>query len=178
MEVEQEIEQEIEQGVEREIEQEAKQAAANYNYSAQNLAYMGDAVFELYVRQMLLQKGSQPVDALNRQARGYVSAKAQAVMYNQILPLLTDEETSILKRGRNLHSTSKAKSAGTLEYRHATGLETLFGYLFVKDRHQRLREIFDKCTEAKNETANNNTKKEMKLITETVTETKTETTNG
>jgi len=115
------------------------------NYSAQCLAYMGDAVFELYVRKMLLDQGNRPVNTLNKQARQYVSAAAQAEMYHHIEPLLTPEEQAVMKRGRNLHSYSKAKNADTSEYRHATGLETLFGYLFMNVQHERLAEIFEYC---------------------------------
>ena len=117
----------------------------NAPHSAQCLAYMGDAVFELYVRKMLLSRGSRPVNKMNIEARGYVSARAQSVMYHKLEPLLSTEEAAVMRRGRNLHSSSKAKSAGTLEYRHATGLETLFGYLFVNDRYERLSEIFQLC---------------------------------
>jgi len=118
---------------------------ANKHYSAQCLAYMGDAVFELYVRKMLLSGGNRPVNTLNKQARQYVSAAAQASMYHHIEPLLTQEEQAVMKRGRNLHSYSRAKSANTLEYRHATGLEVLFGFLFVNERHERLAEVFEFC---------------------------------
>ena len=115
------------------------------HYSAQCLAYIGDAVFELHVRQMLLEKGSRPVNVLNKQARQYVSAPAQAAMYHHIESMLTSEEQVIIRRGRNLHSYAKAKNAGTSEYRHATGLEALFGYLFVTEQHERRVEIFELC---------------------------------
>lgn len=118
-------------------------------YSAGCLAYMGDAVFELHVRNMLLKDGGRPVHALNKQARQYVSAPAQAAMYHHIQPLLTDEERLVMKRGRNLHSASKAKNADTSDYRHATGLETLFGYLFLKNEHQRILEVFNLCVDTK-----------------------------
>ena len=106
---------------------------------------MGDAVFEMYVRKMLLSAGNQPVNVLNKQARGLVSAAAQAEMYHRVAPYLTQEEQAVMKRGRNLHSTSKAKNADTSEYRHATGLETLFGYLFLRNEHERLAEVFNIC---------------------------------
>ena len=114
-------------------------------YSSHCLAYIGDAVFELFVRKMLLAEGSRPISALNIQARRYVSAKAQAEMYHLIEPHLNAEEQAVLKRGRNLHSGSKAKNAAASEYRHATGLEALFGYLFVNGKHERLEEIFKLC---------------------------------
>ena len=120
------------------------------HYSAQCLAYMGDAVFELYVRKMLLSNGSRPVNILNKQARQYVSAAAQAAMYHHIEPLLTQEEQAVMRRGRNLHFNSKTKNADMSEYRHATGLEVLFGYLFVNEQHERLAEIFEFCTSITN----------------------------
>jgi len=119
------------------------------NYSAQCLAYIGDAVFELYVRNMLLSEGNRPVRALNVQARKYVSAAAQALMYHSVAPHLSEEELSVMRRGRNLHSSSKAKNADVSEYRHATGLETLFGYLFVNEMHERMTEIFEICVRGK-----------------------------
>ena len=114
--------------------------------STANLAYMGDAVFEIHVRKMLLTK-NRPIDVVNREARKYVSAKAQAIMYHKLESHLSEDEYSVMKRGRNLHSNSKAKNAGTIEYRHATGLETLFGHLFVNQHHERIEELFKICIE-------------------------------
>ena len=113
--------------------------------NTKSLAYLGDAVFELLVREMLLSKGDRPVDVLNVHARRYVSAAAQAAMYKKINPSLTVDEQSAMKRGRNLHSYSKAKNANTSDYRHSTGLETLFGYLYTNNQHERMAEVFDMC---------------------------------
>jgi len=110
-----------------------------------NLAYLGDAVFELLVREMLIKNGT-PFQALNPRAKTYVSAIAQSKMYHKIFDTLTEAEQSIMKRGRNLHSTSRAKSAGVSEYRHATGLEALFGHLHITGEFERLNEIFECCT--------------------------------
>ena len=117
------------------------------NHPAQALAYLGDAVFELKVREMLLAQGARPVDALNQAARRYVTATAQAAMYHRIAPLLTDEEQAILRRGRNLHGGRKMPNIA--DYRHATGLETLFGYLHANGMHTRLAEVFALCTNEK-----------------------------
>ena len=114
--------------------------------SAGCLAYLGDAVFELFVRKMLLNRGSRPVNTLNKEARRFVSAEAQATLYHHIIPHLSEEEQSVMRRGRNLHSRSKSKNADTSSYRHATGLEALFGYLFLNEQHERLTEIFEICT--------------------------------
>jgi len=124
---------------------DTKIASFAKHYSAQNLAYIGDAVFELHVRKMLLSTGNRSVNALNKAARGYVSAKAQAVMYHAVEPHLSEEEMSAMRRGRNIRTNTKAKNAGMSEYKHATGLEALFGYLFVNERHERIAEIFNIC---------------------------------
>ena len=111
------------------------------------LAYLGDAVFELRVREMLLTRNANgaSVRELNCQARAYVTATAQAAMYHTLYNSLTEEEQAVIKRGRNLHSTSRAKNAGVTAYRHATGLETLFGYLHEKNAHERVKELFERC---------------------------------
>lgn len=113
--------------------------------STQNLAYLGDAVFELAVRARLTADGSKPVSVLNRAAKAYVSAGAQAAMYQKIYPLLTEEEQSVMKRGRNLNTASRAKHANLTDYRHATGLEVLFGYLYLQNQPERLEEVFNLC---------------------------------
>jgi 23S rRNA maturation mini-RNase III len=119
--------------------------AQGVNHSnAAELAYLGDAVFELFVREMLINEGI-PFRAINRRAKTYVSAHAQAAMYHRIFPVLSPEEQHIMKRGRNLHSLSRAKNAGVSEYRHATGLEALFGHLHKNGEITRLKEIFFMC---------------------------------
>ena len=116
------------------------------------LAYIGDAVFELLVREMLLSEGIS-FRNMNPRAQEYVSAVAQSQMYHKIFTLVTEEEQYILKRGRNYYcSSSRAKNAKASEYRHATGLEALFGYLHQQGNHTRIREIFALCTgDIKNE---------------------------
>jgi len=108
------------------------------------LAYLGDAVFELMVRDMLLKNGI-PFRDMSRRAKDYVSAVAQNAMYHKIFDLLSEDEKCIMKRGRNLHSASRAKSARVSEYRHATGLEVLFGYLHDSGQVARLSEVFEMC---------------------------------
>ena len=108
------------------------------------LAYLGDAVFELFVRDMLIKKGISFHD-LSPQARNYVSATPQSQMYHKIFDKLSAEEQAVMKRGRNLHSSSRSKSAGVSDYRHATGLEALFGYLHSQGKHDRLAEVFSLC---------------------------------
>ncbi|MCL1988986.1 MAG: ribonuclease III [Firmicutes bacterium] len=127
------------------MNEQTKQSGKNNVHNAKIFAYMGDAVFELYIRKMLINQGDKPLDELNKIAHKYVSAKSQAEMYKQIADHLTAEEQAIMRRGRNLHAKSKAKNADTIAYRHATGLETLFGYLFLQEKHERIKEIFELC---------------------------------
>jgi len=108
------------------------------------MAYLGDAVFELWAREMLIAEGL-PVSKANRRAKDIVSATAQSDMYHRIYPGLTDEEQTIMRRGRNLHPLTRAKNADTASYRHATGLEALFGYLYHNRDMVRLEEIFKLC---------------------------------
>jgi len=108
------------------------------------LAYLGDAVFELLVRDMLV-KGGVPFRDMSRRAKDYVSAVAQNAMYHKIFDILTEDEQNIMKRGRNLHGVSRAKSARVSEYRHATGLEVLFGHLHYSGKFERMNEIFTLC---------------------------------
>lgn len=106
------------------------------------LAFLGDAVFELHVRERLAEKGSAPVGALHRRAVNVVCAKAQSVAAELLLPLLTEAELTIYKRGRNSHS-SVPKNADPSEYRSATGLEALFGYLHLCGDKQRETQLFE-----------------------------------
>ena len=117
--------------------------------SAAQLAYLGDAVFELRAREMLVAQGLT-VQKANRRAKDIVSATAQADMYHRIYPLLSAEEQTMMRRGRNLHPLTRAKNAEASDYRHATGLEALFGYLYNSNNIARLEEIFALCL-SKNE---------------------------
>lgn len=107
-----------------------------------SLAYLGDAVIELLARQTLLDTGIQNVGQLNRDAARFVRATAQSDAAERILALLTEEETEIFKRGRNASGISAPKSASTVQYRRATGLEALFGYLFLTEQTQRMYFLF------------------------------------
>ena len=107
--------------------------------SPARLAYLGDAVWELFVREMLVMRGvRQPsVEAL-----GYVTAKVQARAAAKILPRLTEEEADIYRRGRNVGHSNLPKSATLAEYCAATGLECLFGWLRLTERRERAGELF------------------------------------
>ncbi len=106
------------------------------------LAYLGDSVWELSVRQMLVEKGISDSARLNREALCYVTAKAQAAAVKRILGVFSEEEDAIYRRGRNIGHTNVPKHATVMEYRMATGLEALFGYLFLEGRSDRIEELF------------------------------------
>ncbi len=102
------------------------------------LAYIGDAVYEVYVRSSVLERGNTAVNKLHKTATRYVSAKAQSRIIHAILPNLTEEEQAVYKRGRNAHSNTSAKNADIVEYRHATGFEAVIGYLFIAGDYNRI----------------------------------------
>lgn len=108
------------------------------------LAYLGDAVFDLYVRHYLLSLPNHRPHVLHRQATGFVSAKAQARLLAEWMPLLSEDELDIVKRGRNAKSASMPKNADVLDYRHSTAFECLIGYLFCERKFERLKELLDK----------------------------------
>ncbi len=107
-------------------------------YSSLSLAYLGDAVYELMVRSLLVSGGNAPVKDLHKKATKYVNAGAQAAMARKITPLLTEEEEAVMRRGRNAHPPSVAKHASVSDYRHATGFESLIGYLYLSGQMDRL----------------------------------------
>lgn len=111
------------------------------------LAFLGDAVFELMVRQKLVEKGNAPIGQLHRQSVEHVCAAAQAAGAHAIQPFLTEEELAIYKRGRNTHNNTP-KNTDPVQYRCATGLETLFGYLYLQERSNRAEELFSQIWEA------------------------------
>lgn len=105
------------------------------------LAYIGDAVYEVAVRQYLLSKANMRPNHLHRSATGLVSAKAQSRILTGIEEVLTEEERDIVRQGRNAKSGSIPKNADVLEYRHATALECLIGYLYSSGRHDRMIQL-------------------------------------
>ncbi|MFD1424809.1 Mini-ribonuclease 3 [Laceyella sacchari] len=105
------------------------------------LAYMGDAIYEVYVRHHLLAKGIVRPRELQKEATRFVSAVAQAKVYRAIEARLTDEEMEVLRRGRNAKSGSVPKHASVTDYRHSTGLEALVGYLYCSKQETRLQTL-------------------------------------
>ena len=108
-----------------------------------NLAFLGDAVYELLVREEIAKNTNMPSIALHQNAVKKVCAKAQAAAYNMLKTKLTEQEYSILKRGRNHKINSCPKNTSPIEYKKATGLEALFGYLYLNEDYARIKEIFD-----------------------------------
>ena len=107
-----------------------------------SLAYLGDAVIELMVRQMLLSRDTGDVGKMNKIADGLVRATYQSQAMDKLMPMLTEEEVAVFKRGRNTHSHTVPKSAKVSDYRKATGMEALFGFLYLEGRQERLNELF------------------------------------
>jgi ribonuclease-3 family protein len=116
------------------------------SYSPLTLAFLGDSVYELLVRQKIVENGSCPVRKLHNKAVGKVRASYQAEGVRLIEPLLSEEEADILRRGRNANS-HVPKSSSVEDYRLATGLETLFGYLHLSGQAGRIEELFEKIYE-------------------------------
>lgn len=106
------------------------------------LAYLGDSVIELYVREFLVSTGISSSKDLNTAALEFVRAHAQSEAVERILLHLSEKETEIYKNGRNNNKVSVPKSASTLDYRRATGFETLFGYLHLSGEKARMDELF------------------------------------
>ena len=106
------------------------------------LAHMGDCVFEILCRAYLCAQGEKTVDRLHRDTIAMVKATAQAQFVDKLLPLLTEEELSYYRRGKNAHVHAVPKSATPAQYAKATGLEALFGVLYLSGQTERLNELF------------------------------------
>ena len=110
-------------------------------YPALTLAYIGDAVFEIYVRSFLVTRKNEAVAKLHKAATGYVKAASQSKYMEIIEDKLTEEELGAYKRGRNAHPKTTAKNADIIDYRRATGFEALIGYLYICGKIDRINEI-------------------------------------
>ena len=108
------------------------------SYSPLTLAYIGDGVYELIIRTILVKKGNCPVNRLHKKASSLVKAGAQSAIMELIEEKLTPEELSVYRRGRNAHSPTMAKHATMADYRRATGFEALMGYLYLKEDYTRM----------------------------------------
>ena len=113
------------------------------NMSSLGLAHLGDGAFELMVRAWLCLHGKVKVKDLHRATVRYVAAPAQAAAMERLLPLLTDEEADVYRRGRNTAPHSVPRAATRAQYQSATGLEALFGWLYLQGRTERLNQLFE-----------------------------------
>ena len=107
------------------------------------LAYLGDSIYELYIRTYLIDKGINKVNTLQEEAKKYVSAKSQALILNKINEYLTNEEIDVVKRARNHKSHKSPKNTDIVTYKLSTGLEALFGYLFLTKQNKRIDELMN-----------------------------------
>lgn len=107
------------------------------------LAYIGDAVYELLIRESLIRAGLTKVDHLHKEAIHYTSAVGQAKAYDSIESMLSENEISYFKKGRNGKTDRKARNASLADYKKATGFESLIGYLYLEKKQSRLEELLD-----------------------------------
>ena len=110
-------------------------------YSPLTLAYMGDGIYELIIRTILVKQGNAQAGRLHKRASSLVKASAQAAMLQAFKEDLTEEELAVFKRGRNAHPGTMAKNATVSDYKKATGFEALMGYLYLKGDWERLFEL-------------------------------------
>lgn len=110
-------------------------------YSPLVLAYIGDGIYDLVIRSMMVGKGNAHVNDLHRRTSQLVKAHAQSQMIGILRPELTEEEFAVYKRGRNAKSFTMAKNSTVADYRRATGFEALMGYLYLKDEMERMMEL-------------------------------------
>lgn len=111
------------------------------NLSPVTLAFVGDAVYSLYVREALVLSTDYSTGTLQKLASAQVSAHGQSGLLEKLLPLFTDEETDIYKRGRNAKKATKSKNASVAEYNRSTGFEAVLGYLYLTGRYERINEL-------------------------------------
>lgn len=116
-------------------------------YSPLTLAYIGDAIFELVVRTVLVERKNTQAEKLHKAATKIVKAETQALMIEVLKEELTEEEMAVFKRGRNAKAVTRAKNASMSEYRRATGFEALMGYLYLKGDMERMIELIHLGTE-------------------------------
>ncbi len=114
-------------------------------YSPLTLAFIGDAVFSLYIRTVVVAQGNTAPGKLHKRCSELVKAGTQSAMIRGIFDGLSEEEKAVYRRGRNAQASSRAKNASMSDYRRATGLEALFGYLYLTGQESRMTELVEKC---------------------------------
>ncbi|MDF2592717.1 MAG: hypothetical protein K0S75_2183 [Clostridia bacterium] len=133
----------LEQTRELLLEDKSLSASDIRMYNPLVLAYVGDSVYDTFIRTILVSNGSIQVNKLHKRSIKFVSAKAQAEITQQINNILTEDEQDIVRRGRNTKSNSVPKNADMNDYRYATGFEALIGYLYLIGNTKRLMELFE-----------------------------------
>lgn len=117
------------------------------NESMQTLAYIGDAIYNVYIRLYLASKSNEKTGKLHKKSISYVSARAQSYIIDNLSSFLSEDENLIYKRGRNTNIDKVSKNVDIIEYKKATGFEALLGYLFLKSQKVRLEELIRKSIE-------------------------------
>lgn len=115
------------------------------------LAYIGDCIYELMTRERIVSRGNMPVAKLHRETVSIVCAAAQSSAVDTILAQLSEEELAVYKRGRNANGSHVPKNADPAQYRRATGLEALFGYLYLNERYDRVTALYEQIYRAATE---------------------------
>ena len=110
-------------------------------YSPLSLAYIGDSIYDLLIRTMVMAEGNMPVQRLHQKASQLVKAQRQSAMMEKLMPHLTEEEAHIYKRGRNAKPHTVAKNASFNDYKRATGFEAVMGYLYLKGNIHRIVDL-------------------------------------
>lgn len=121
-------------------------------YSPLTLAYIGDSIYDLIIKSLVLNQGNRPVQKLHCMTSSYVQASAQSKMMRVMQEHLTEQEHAVYKRGRNAKSVSPAKNQSVTDYRRATGFEALLGYLYLNKEYERLLELVKLGLESLEET--------------------------
>ena len=119
------------------------------------LAYIGDTVYEVFIRSMLVSEGRASVHTLHKRSVAFVKAKSQSDVIHKIMESLTAEEQDVVRRGRNAKSGTIPKNADVTEYKYATGFESLVGYLYLKKDYDRLRKVLEMAVAARKNDLNN-----------------------
>ena len=114
-------------------------------YNGESLAYIGDAVYEVKIREYLLQKGYQDVNKLHKYAIKFTSGENQSQIMDYLINqnVLTEEEISYFKRGRNSSHSKNRRSISVISYKKATGFEAMIGFLYLSNKHERLEFLLD-----------------------------------
>lgn len=110
-------------------------------YSPLTLAYIGDSIYDLIIKSLVINRGNKQVQKLHKETSSLVQASAQSMMMRAMQEELTDEERAVYKRGRNAKSVSPAKNQSITDYRRATGFEALIGYLYLQEKWKRMLDL-------------------------------------